>query len=299
MLVRLRREYGNLITSGSQLMLLGIGGQIDTPAGWAVSAGLIALLSLFAWMSTFRRARAIADMPTSRIASAAQGYTELQGSGKPLGGLPLTAPLSNTVCLWYRYTVERRDNENHWRHESGGESDASFLIDDGTGHCLVDPAGAEIMTATKNSWTQGDHRYTEWLLQQSDRLYALGEFQTRSLIPTAADHNAEMNRLLAEWKQDSRQLLERFDLDGNGTLDMREWELARAQARREANRNLRREGQDTELHTMRRPANGQLYLISSLPEDKLARRYRWWSVAHLVIFFGALAGGVLSLFPET
>lgn len=297
MLVRLRREYGNLITSGSQLMLLGIGGQIDTPAGWAVSAALIALLSLFAWTSTFRRARAIADTPTSRVASAAQGYAELQGAGKPLGGLPVTAPLSHSVCLWYRYTVERRDSENHWHHEAGGESDASFLIDDGTGQCLVDPAGAEIMTATRNCWTEGDRRYTEWLLRESDSLYVLGEFQTRSLTPSAADHNAEMNRLLAEWKQDPARLLERFDLDGDGSLDMREWELARAQARREANRNLRREPQDSELHTMRRPASGQLYLISSLPEEKLARRYRWWSVAHLAIFFCALAGVVLNLAP--
>lgn len=297
MLVRLRREYGNLITSGSQLMLLGIGGQIDTPAGWALSAALIALLSLFAWMSTFRRARAILDTPTSRVASAAQGYTELKGAGKPLAGLPLTSPLSHTVCLWYRYKVERRDSENNWRHESSGESDASFLIDDGSGQCLVDPVGAEIMTTNKSCWSESDLRYTEWLLLESDTIYALGEFKTRDLTPTTEDFNAEVIRLLAEWKQDNKRLLERFDLNGDGTIDMKEWELARAQARREATRNLAREANDSELHTLRRPEDDRLYLLSSLPEEKLARRYRWWSLAHLAIFFGGLAGVVINLAP--
>ena len=46
----------------------------------------------------------------------------------------------------------------------------------------------------------------------------------------------------------------------------------------------------SELHALRRPQNGRLYLISSLSPQQVARRYRWWSAAHLVIFFGAMTG---------
>jgi hypothetical protein len=45
-----------------------------------------------------------------------------------------------------------------------------------------------------------------------------------------------------------------------------------------------------ELRTMRRPEDGRLYLISSVPAEKLSRRYRIWSIAQTAIVFGALAG---------
>jgi hypothetical protein len=50
-----------------------------------------------------------------------------------------------------------------------------------------------------------------------------------------------------------------------------------------------------ELHTLRRPTDGRLYLISGLPAEKLGRRYRGWSIAHLAIFFAALAGLAMAL----
>ena len=289
MLVRIRREYGRFITSGSQLLLLGVGAQIDTPAGWRICAALIAAISLIAWMSTYRRARAIDDTPTSKVASAAQGYTELQGRGRPLAGPPVDSPLTHRPCLWFRFIVERKDGDK-WVHDSSGESDASFILDDGSGLCLVDPEGAEILPTHKETWSQSDHRYTEWLLLENEVLYALGQFHTRGSVDLQLDRNEDVKALLAEWKKEPQDLLKRFDLDGNGELDLREWELARAMASREVARMHREARQQSELHIMRQPEDGRLYLISSLPPDKLARRYRWWSIAHLAIFFGVLAG---------
>lgn len=294
MLIRLRREYGRFITSGSQLLLLGVGAQIDTAAGWAACAGLIAAISLIAWTSTWRRARAFDDTPTSKVASAAQGYAELQGRGHALTGLPVLSPLSHLPCLWYRYLIERRQNDK-WEHESSGESDASFVLDDGSGQCLVDPEGAEVLPARKDSWTQADHRYTEWLLLGNEPVCALGEFRTRGSHDLRLDREEDVKTLLADWKKAPQDLLKRFDLDGNGELDLREWALARAQAHREVDRQHREARQQAELHTMQRPEDGRLYIISSLPPEKLARRYRLWSIAHLVIFFGALAGMATAL----
>lgn len=59
-----------------------------------LSARLLAVIGLIAWTSTFRRRRAITDTPTSRIASAAQGYVELSGQGRALDDPPLYAPLT-------------------------------------------------------------------------------------------------------------------------------------------------------------------------------------------------------------
>ncbi|MFZ5510239.1 MAG: hypothetical protein ACOZCP_09305 [Pseudomonadota bacterium] len=290
MLVRLRREYAHLVTSGSQLVLLMIGAQGESALGWAVSLALIGVISLFAWHSTLRRTRAIDDTPTSRVASAAQGYVELHGVGFALDGLALVSPLTGLPCLWYRYRVERRQ-DNKWVTEETAESDASFLLDDGSGRCLVDPEGAEILVRNKDTWHQGERRYTQWLLLAGDPIYALGQFDTRGTVDLQLDAKEDMKALLAEWKKKPQELRARFDVNGDGQLDLREWELARAQARREVAAAHREAHRHAELHTLGRPpGGGRLYLISNLDPNRLARRYRLWSGFHLAVFFGALAG---------
>jgi hypothetical protein len=295
MLVGLRREYGRFITSGSQLLLALVGARIGTPLAWAVCAGLIAAISMAAWASTYRRARSIDDTPTSKVSSAAQGYVELSGRGRALDGLPVLSPVSQLSCLWYRFISERRDSDNKWRREASGESDASLILDDGSGQCLVDIEGAEILPACKETWTTGDYRYTEWRLLHNDPIYVLGQFTTQGSVDLRLDREEDIKATLVEWKKDPQSLIKRFDLDGDGELDLREWELARAQARREVDRMHNEQRQNPELHTMRRPKDGRLYLISNLPPEKLCRRYRLWSIAHLVIFFGALTGLAIAL----
>lgn len=289
MLVRLRKGYGQAITSGSQIALLGLGAQSDSAGGWATALGLMAAVSLFAWMSAYRRHRAVADTPTSKIASAAQGYAEIVGRGRPLAGVPLLAPLTGLPCLWYRYLVEARHNDR-WRHEESGESDDSFLLDDGSGECLVDPEGAEILPTRKDTWTRDDRRYSLWLLLEQDPIYVLGEFSTRGSVDLELDRDADIKATLADWKKDMPGLLKRFDLDGNGELSLAEWERARAAAKREVLAAHRDLAAAAELHVLRHPGDDRMYLISGLAPEKLARRYRGWALFHLVVFFAALAG---------
>lgn len=288
MLVRLRRGYGNLVTSGGQLILLLLGLKTESSLGMFVCVALMAPLSLVAWTSAYRRTRAVADTPTSKVASAAQGYVELIGTGKPLAGAPLMSPLTHLPCLWFRYTVERKDNENKWVQESKGESDASFILDDGTGECVVDPEGAEMLVTKKDTWIQGDRRYTQWLLIERQTIYALGQFATRGSVDLDLSVAEDVKHLLAEWKSRPAELLQRFDLDKNGQLDLREWELARSQAKREVLANHRDLRASAELHVMHLPQDGRHYIISDLDPGKLASKYRWWSWFHIAVFFGAL-----------
>lgn len=289
MIVRLRREYGQLVTSGAQLLLLAAGAQLESRAGWLACLALMALISLCAWASALRRRRAVSDTPTSRIASAAQGYAELNGRGRPLDGAPLVSHLSGLPCLWYRYRVEQRTDDNKWRTIDSGESQSSFILDDGSGRCVVDVEQAEILTRHKETWTRDDYRNTEWKLLIDDPVYALGEFATLGGGNLELDVRQDLNGLLAEWKKDRGRLLERFDLDGDGSLDMREWELARRAARREVEKQHRAARAEADVHLMRRPASGQLYLLSNFDPGQLARRYLAWSLFHLAVFFAALA----------
>ena len=288
MIVSLRREYGQFITSGAQLLLLLVGAKLESRSGWLLCVGLMAVISLVAWLSTLRRRRAIADTPTSRIASAAQGYVELRGIGRPLDYPPLLSHLTSLPCLWYRYRVEEKSGSDEWKTTSSGESDAALILEDGSGRCLIDVDRAEILTRHKESWVKADRRYTEWKLLIDDPIYALGEFRSIGGATLELDAASDIKALLAEWKNDHGGLLKRFDLNADGAIDVKEWSLARQAARREVEKVHRQARSEADLNTLRCPAEGQLYLISNLDPDKIARRYLWWATFHLAVFFAAL-----------
>lgn len=288
MIFTLRKSYGQFITSGAQLLLLFIGLQAESREGWIACLALIALISLIAWVSTMRRRRAITDTPTSRIASAAQGYVELIGDGKPLDHPPLLSHLTRLPCLWYRYHVEEKTDNDKWKTVEQGESEVPFILDDGSGRCVVDIEGAEILTKHKETWTEGRYRHTEWKLLINDAIYALGEFRTIGGGSVDLDANQDMNALLAEWKKDKATLLKRFDLNGDGELDLQEWGLARQAARREVSKLHHEARNDSDVHTLCCPRNGRHYLLSNLDPNKLARRYLLWAVFHVVVFLGTL-----------
>ena len=287
MLVSLRRSYAELITSGAQLLLLFVGVKLESREAWLGCLSAMAIISFAAWLSALKRLRAIRGTPTSRVASAAQGYVELIGRGKPFGDTPLISKCRQLPCLWYRYTIEQRGSKDKWQTIDSGESSDSFLLRDDSGDCVVDPEHAEIVTKHRDQWQEGDYRYTEWKLINSDSLYVIGEFRTRSGA-VEFDSRAELNALLAEWKQDKPALHARFDLNNDGELDMNEWMLARQAAKREVTKKKREAHAQPDIHLIDRPRDGKLFLISNLTPEKLSRRYLFWSWAHVVIFFGAL-----------
>jgi hypothetical protein len=255
-----------------------------------IACGLLATIGLYGWMRAVRYARLIDDTPTSRIASAAQGYVELSGRGKPLGGRPLRAPITGQPVLWYRLDTYERQGNN--QALTGSEtSDDSFLLDDGSGmQCAIDPEGARMLVARPaQTFDNVGARYVLRCLLPDDPIYALGEFMTLGSIEPERDISAQIGELLADWKRDRGELLFHFDLDRNGEIDPREWALARARARREVLKTQREADAAAQVHVMRQPEDGRLYLISSVPQSSIARRYRWQAIGCMTLFLGALA----------
>ncbi len=299
------------------------------PASLVAFIGLLAAFALFAGFSGLRRMRLIEDVPTARVRSAPQGYVELVGTARMLGGEPIVAPLSNTPCCWFRYRVERRAGRD-WRTVQSGTSDGIFVIRDDTADCVVDPDGAEVTSRHKRTWSDhgdgwggaavhmrlpslgrtadlvvdlggkvleglgsgvGEYRYSEAVILEGDPLYAIGQFHTLGADAQGASLHEVTGAILREWKQRPDTLRERFDADRNGLIDGPEWERARAVAGREAARELAARPTEDPLHTLKKPADGRYFLLSNLEEFGLLRRYRWRMRIGFGIFL--LLGAVL------
>lgn len=279
--------------------------------------GALAALSCRAGFRAWHRSRTIADTPTSKVRSAAQGIAELTGRAQALPGAPIYAPLSGMPCVWWRYSVERRGRDANggdsiWNEIESGVSEAIFNLTDETGACIVDPDGAEVTPAIRLCWSGmserplyapqktgfwrrlfsfGAYRYTECRIHENDAVYALGWFAT--LHDAAAASLAERARdLLAAWKRDRAGLLRRFDRDGDGEIDQEEWEEARRAAEREALAQIETPGTlDETTSVIKMPPHGQPFILSCVSQNSLIARYRLQAWAGIAGFFalGALA----------
>jgi len=288
MLNEIHYQYGNLLTSGTHLLLLLLGARIGTPSAWACSLAMIGALSLFAWSANFRRSRAISDTPTCHVASAPQGYVGLYGKAKLHPGYNTISPCSRRPCVWFRYQVEQRVDDK-WKRIEGGMSSDTFLLEDGSGQVVIDPDDAEIITRDRRTWREGTMRYQEWLITPGDNLYALGELKTEGGGATQLDTTRDLNALLAQWKSDKPALLKRFDLDGDGQIDEKEWDLARHAALREVHKAQQEFLSQPGVTVVRKPRDGRLFLLSDLSPEQMVRRYGLWTLVQLAI---ALAAGV-------
>ena len=261
-------------------------------------------------------ARFLLNTPTSKIRSAAQGYVELYGVLHALDEGEVRAPLTGTPCLWWRFKIEeyeRSGKQRRWRVVESGSSEAWLRLRDATGECLVNPRGAEVRPATRQVWHgserrplggsaggglgllgmllmgEGQYRYTEERLHAGQPLYAIGDFRTQGGAE-AFDLTLAQGAVVREWKSDFAGLLQRFDSNGDGQLDQREWERMRESARAEAQRRQLGRGEVPVHHQLRKPGESYPFILSSHGEDVLARGFYWQAAGGaLLCLAGALA----------
>lgn len=296
-MLRFKLVASDWLTGSLHFLILAVAAQAEDAALWPYALMAMAVVSFLAWIACYRRYRHVHDLPTSKIASAAQGYVELFGRAELLPGSTLVTTRTGIPCCWRRHYIERRDSNNNWTFVESGESTEHFLLVDDTGQCVISPEGAEVITDRKETWTQGDYRHTEWLLLPEGRLYALGEFSTVSGAVSARDERADVGRLLAEWKQDRQRLLQRFDANRDGAVDLQEWERARLEARIEVRRHhdAGRAAAIEGVHLMRKPSDGRPFVLANELPDRLGWRFAIRGLIHLAVFFGAGATSLLLL----
>lgn len=286
------------LSGALHFIILAVAAQADTAAVWPYALGAMSAVSFCAWAANHRRYRQIHDLPTSKVASAAQGYVELVGRADCVAGVPVRSRLSSSPCCWYSWQIEEKGSNDKWQTVDKGRSVEHFLLVDDTGQCVILPHGAEVLTNDHRQWQEGSYRYSEWLLLAKAVLYAIGDFSTASAAAvTAREERADVANLLSEWKRNEAALRKRFDLNSDGRIDLKEWELARLQAQREV-RKQHAESQPRSvegIHLLRKPGDGRLFLLANEMPDKLGARYRFWSWAHLVIFIGTGSAALLML----
>lgn len=269
-------------------------------------AGLAAaaLYSLWYSLKAWRENRLVDDTPASRVRSAAQGYVELSGRAKCPPSSNIKGPLTHLECTWWRYEIERSSSSGRgreWTTIDSGTSELPFILDDGTGQCLVDPDGAQVFGSTKTVWygstewpevripsgqgffeklaealiPKGPYRYTEQRLQLQDPICALGSYRSTGAA-AAEDPEVAAAALLHDWKRDQRTLLARFDADHDGVLDAGEWEAARSAAQRQASMTVMTKPQPEtpSMCVLSKPADGRAFILSASDGGSLARRLR-------------------------
>ncbi len=242
---------------------------------------LCALAAMLAWAFNFKRLLGMSEVPVSTIASAAQGYVELLGTAKTI---TLTrSPIRGVECVWFRLWVYSRDSNYMWRLADYRMSAQPFLLQDETGRCRIDPEGAEVFAASRHVVVQNDHKYIEDVLFADKPLYVLGELDSGSQINAEAEIHQEAGRLIIKLKQSKARLLQRFDFNRDGEIDMHEWEHARENAYAEAHaRHAQR--LEIEEHQIAKPANQRLFLLSGISPQALRQHYRRWTLLHFAIF---------------
>jgi hypothetical protein len=285
-------------------------------AFWSGLALAATLFCLWRARSIWLRARLIADLPTSRVRSASQGFTELAGIARS-AGTPLASPLTGQPCLWWRYRIERHQSNGRsssWTTVEKGASEAPLVLDDGSGRCLIWPDGGELHSHRVKRWSGhqrhplsgggpggllggifgGRYRYTEELIADGDPLYVLGQFETDDQ-GRLADPKRLQAEILRRWKGDYPALLARHDRNADGELDIAEWEAVRAAAADAAREEQRQRGRQAPEHQMRKPEDLPL-LISTVPENRLGARLRWQALGFALGFLatGSLATWLVS-----
>ena len=280
---------------------------------WFAFAAVIAAVSGFGIFRNVKRARIIEDTPTSKIRSAVQGYVEIIGAGQYFSNKPVIAPLTLTECIWYSFEIEKKEvrhtskgTQTHWRTIESKTSPEYFKLIDDTGHCVVNPHGAEVHPDVKDVWyghsrwpskssvmnarkksffTSGDYRYTEKRIHHGEELYALGSFRTVGPDADQQSINQSVSKLLNAWKGQQEALLNKFDKNQDGEIDLQEWEQVRKAAHDKVIQDRLENAIESVTNLLEKTKQRyQPFILSTKPQKELSRRFRIFAAISFVVF---------------
>jgi hypothetical protein len=172
---------------------------------------------------------------------------------------------------------------------------------------VIDPDGAHVTPTTKNVWYDSSHpprrlsrsnsflsklggryRYVEERMHPGDPLYAIGWFKSVGGHNESFNSREEVRQLIAKWKSNPAFMLEKFDKNGDGEIDMQEFETVRKAAHHVVKKNQAKRAVAPPTHVMTKAADrNHPFLLSSIPQHQLTRRFRWYAGSASFVFFGA------------
>lgn len=186
-----------------------------------------------------------------------------------------------------------------------------FLLEDGSGICIVEPVGAKPVGAARdvwyywyNHWSRVDrgHGPPPWWMRlplwryrhEEDRLMP-GPAGITGWLSTEAP-GAAASRLIRDWRRESFEFERAFDRDNNRRVEGLEWADVKAHAHRVIAAVQAKQGADRPIRFLGRipPDESGEFLLSGAPIDDLIARYRkWalWGLAAAVIAGLLLAAG--------
>lgn len=261
------------------------------------TAGVLVLCggALLAWLACRKRALLVGDTPTSQLRSAPQGYVELEGRCELLpGALPLSfGRLSG--CVWYSAVITEHEQGFLGRRNARiytRSSDETFALVDSTGECVIDPDGAQVLSSRVESWRVGDTSYRVSYLRPGEPLYALGELRTQRGADDVPERKSDLNALLREWKKDRGALLARFDHNGDGDIDLAEWESAVAAAEQVVAKEHLAMRLQPDIHLLVKPKDRRPFLLSNRDPNQVATRFRIESWFHAAVLASSIGAGL-------
>ena len=147
-----------------------------------------------------------------------------------------------------------------------------------------------------SNFTTGYYRYTEEYIPANSFLYALGYFETKRPPTLAETAQQKQGDLLNAWKQDRKALLEKFDTNGDGEIDLDEWQQVRKSAEKAAMEAAQSEQAEAleGINMMYKPPKNKRnpFIIATEDPKKLVNRFRFYSALSTTAFLasiGALA----------
>ena len=253
----------------------------------AASAGC-SVLGFVLWHRALRMHRAMADVPTARLASAPQGYVELHGRARRLDEEFSTV---RPHFLWQRVTKSTGGASWLPTPLRGAEisvevTEVPFCFSDGKVTAVVLPEGADIVCRIRQVEKRGRETTVTESIHSGEPLYVLGYLASLDRVPDLA---AQAERIAADIRLDPRER-ERFDTNRDGHLSVPELLELHREAKDIA---LEQAGaQQTQTHVIAAPPDGRQYLISTLPIDRLSGRFLGYAWFGLACGLGGIAAAV-------
>ncbi|MCK5664293.1 MAG: hypothetical protein KAI17_12455, partial [Thiotrichaceae bacterium] len=131
-----------------------------------------------------------------------------------------------------------------------------------------------------------NYRYTEKRINIGADLYVLGRFKSIGGRREKLDKSGEVRDLLAKWKTRPEFLLARFDENGDGEIDMQEWQKVMITAEQEVEKSFTERLVQPEIHIVSQPIDSRRpFIISVESQETIANTYRWYSRSGMVGFF--------------